>query len=245
MHSSKTTLWLSYACLVLFVCLSAAGKSRAQAPQGVNTAPDIQILKLHWEKQVRLPNNFDPSVIPTGTTFSDPTTRSSGPTTTAVSDAPRAGGPIGNRASPSNSSVTFPATPGRLPIFYVYSLRIKNDGAKMIEGIAWDYLFIDPKSDKEMGRHQFLSYARIASTKVSLLQAQLRSPPVRVVASPDSTKSEPQNHSERAVIQCILYADGSVWKNTQGREGVCDLLRNSNPRVKRKHANQSVVGGEI
>jgi hypothetical protein len=105
----------------------------------------------------------------------------------------------------------------------------------MIEGIAWDYLFIDPKSDKEMGRHQFLSYARIAATKGSQLQAQLRSPPVRVVTSPDSTKSAPQKPTERAVIQCILYEDDSVWKNPQAREGVCNLLRKSKPPVKRKH----------
>ena len=237
MHSSKTTLWFGYACLVLFVGLSAADTSRAQAPQGVTTEPNIQILKLHWEKQVRLPSNFDPSVIPTGTTFSDPTTRSSGPTTTAVADAPRAGGAIGNRAAPSNSSVTFPATPSRLPIFYVYSLRIKNHGTKIIEGIAWDYIFIDPKNDQEMGRHQFLSYARIAATKGSLLQAQLRSPPVSVVGNPDATNSAPQPPRERAVIQCVLYADDSVWKNPRAREGVCDLLKNSNPRMKRKHAN--------
>jgi hypothetical protein len=237
MQSSKTTRSFSYACLVLFVCLSAAGKSHAQAPQGVTTDQNIQILKLHWEKQVRLPGNFDPSVISTGTTFSDPTTRSSGPTTNAMADAPRAGGAMGNRAAPSNSSVTFPATPARLPIFYVYSLKIKNDGTKIIEGIAWDYLFIDPKNDKKMGGHQFLSYARIAPTKGALLQAQLRSAPVGVVANPDSTKSAPHPLRERAVIQCVLYADDSVWKNPQAAEGVCDLLRNSNPRMKRKHAN--------
>jgi len=220
-------------CLFL-IFLASAGNLFGQGLESTGP-PNIEILKLHWEKQVRLPRNFDPSVIPTGTTFSDPATRSSGPTTTATADAPRAGGPIGNRASPANSNVTFPATPGQLPVFYVYSLKIKNDGTKAIEGIAWDYLFIDPKGAKEMGRHQFLSYARIAASKGSQLQAQLRSPPIRVVTSPDSTRSTPQKSTERAVIQCILYEDDSVWKNPKAREGVCNLLRQSKPPVKRKH----------
>ena len=65
-------------CWILFAFLIAPGSLSAQENlQG--SAPPIEMLKLKWEKQVRLPRNFDPSVISTGTTFSDPSSRTSGP----------------------------------------------------------------------------------------------------------------------------------------------------------------------
>src|ERR1043166_231053 len=62
---------------------------RAQEPNRVD-GPNIEILKLHWEKQVRLPRNFDPAVMSTGVTANDPIARTaaSGPPTAA--DATRA-----------------------------------------------------------------------------------------------------------------------------------------------------------
>src|SRR5437773_10063373 len=104
---------------VVFTSLVVSGASFGQ--EALDPAkPNIEILKLHWEKQIRLPRNFDPSVIPTGGAFSDPSTRTAG-SAAAISpvDATRAATSAQSAARGSNN--TFPATPGRLPVFYVYA----------------------------------------------------------------------------------------------------------------------------
>jgi len=218
--------------LLVCACLTSASASFGQ--EGLSSgAPNIEILKLHWNREVRLPRNFDPAVIPTGNTFSDPATRSSAPTTTAAADAPRGGGAIGNRASASNPNVTFPATPGRLPVFYVYSLKIRNVGPKVIQGLAWDYLLIDQDSKMELGRHQFVSYAKAATDKSVELRGQLRSPPVRVVTA-SAQKTRPK-FIEKAIIECVLYADDTVWRNPRAAEGLCEFLKQSKPGKRQKH----------
>jgi hypothetical protein len=232
MDSKRKRHLVIESCWLLLVFLLPAGAALGQSSQSV-AAPNIEILKLKWYREVRLPRNFDPAIIPTGNTFSDPATRSSAPTTTAAADAPRGGGAIGNRASPSNPNITFPATPGRLPVFYVYSLKIRNVGPKVIEGLAWDYLLIDQDGKAELGRHQFLSYAKAPTNKSIELRGQLRSPPVRVVRA-SGQKTQPR-FIEKAVIECVLYADDTVWRNPHARDGVCEFLKESKPVKKQKH----------
>src|SRR5438128_8749258 len=101
-----------------WVALVSAGACLGQEPQPAK--PNIEILKLHWVKEVRLPRNFDPSVIPTGGTFNDPVSRTSSAAPTspleAVRDATRA------QSAAAGGSTAFPETPSRFPIVYVYSL---------------------------------------------------------------------------------------------------------------------------
>src|SRR6267378_4119898 len=82
MESNQNGRWIRNSCCVLFMYLTTGG---ALFGQGHNSAaaPNIEILKLHWEKQVRLPRNFDPSIIPTGTSFYDPTSMTSVSTASA------------------------------------------------------------------------------------------------------------------------------------------------------------------
>jgi hypothetical protein len=219
-------------CWILLAFLIAPGSLSAQENLQVS-APPIEMLKLKWEKQVRLPRNFDPSVIPTGGTFSDPsrssTTTANTGTTTASSGA---SGPASGDSGLPNP---FPATPARMSVDYVYSMKIRNASSKIIEGIAWDYLFLDPNSLTELGRHQFLSYAKLPTNKSITLQGQLRSPPTRVIRTSDSGKQAHPKLIERSVIQCVLYADDTVWRNPNARGGVCELLKNSKALMKRKH----------
>src|SRR6266480_2372194 len=127
---------------VFFICCAAAVTSFAQE----NPAASIEVLKLKWEKEVRLPRNFDPSVIPANGAFNDPTSRTSASAPTSALDATRIA--TARVAAASSSSSEFPSMPGRLPVVYVYSMKVRNAGARAIEGIAWDYLFIDPTSNK-------------------------------------------------------------------------------------------------
>ena len=223
---------------LFFLCFSVASSAQGTLE---GSAPAIEILKLHWTKQVRLPRNFDPSILPANGVLSEPVSRGAATvasSSSVVSDATRAA--TSARSEAAGTSVAFPAIPGRLPIVYVYSMKIRNAGPKIIEGIAWDYLFIDPNSNKELGSHQFLSYEKVSTDKIVTLQSQLRSPPTRVVLASSSGNKQRPKFIEQAVIQCLLYKDGTMWRNTQAREGVCDLLKQGKELVKRKHgAGQS------
>lgn len=230
MHSGENNRFIKKSCWLLFLCLTAAGASFGQEVQNAG-APKVEILKLHWEKQIRLPRNFDPSVIPTGGAFSDPASRSS--VSTASTDSKTNTSSARNMAT-NSSDIGFPATPGRLPVFYVYSMKVRNTGSKVIEGIGWDYLFIDPTSNTQLGRHQFVSYAKVPRDKTVTLQGQLRSPPIRVVRTSESSKNTRPKFIERAVIQCVLYADDTAWRNPGGRDGVCEFLKNEKALLKRK-----------
>jgi hypothetical protein len=215
--------------ILLLSLIPIAGSAAQQIKEPA--ASNIEILKLHWEKQITVPRNFDPYEIPTNGTFTDPASRTSAAAPSSPLDATRSA--TARSAAAAGSSNPFPATPGRLPVFYVYSLKINNTGAKLIEGIAWDYLFIDPKSNAELGKHQFLSYAIIPSQKSATLKSQLRSPPIRILRGADSEKNTRSKLTERAMVQCILFADGTVWKNPSARPGVCELLKNSKALMKR------------
>jgi hypothetical protein len=112
-------------------------------------------------------------------------------------------------------------------------MRIRNMGSQAIEGVAWDYVFIDPASKKQVIRHQFLSYTKVGANKSGTLQGQLRTPPMRILSASDSGRTR---LSEQGIIQCVLYADDTFWKNPHGRDGVCEFLKTGKLLLKQKHA---------
>lgn len=230
--------WIDNPALRLF-CTSflyfiTAGAAFAQGI-GDGSVPPIEIVRLKWQKEVRLPRNFDPAVIPTGGTFSDPGSRTSvAPSSSVASDATRAATSAQSAAAGSNSA--FPATPGRLPVFYVYSLRIRNIGPKVIEGVAWDYVFVDPISNREVGKHSFLSYAGIPMSGSVSLKGELRSPPTMIVRASDSAKVRRPRLIEKAAIKCVLYADETVWRNPEASDGVCEFLKRGKSLIRPKHS---------
>ena len=215
--------------LALLMCAAVAGVSKAQDTSAA-LSPPLEVLKLKWEKQVRLPRNFDPSIIPTGGTFSDPTAKT---IPTNPVDATRAATSARSAAAASNNS--FPATPASMPVYYVYSLKMRNDANKGIEAVAWDYLFLDPNTGAELARHQFLSYVKADPLHSATLQAQMRTPPVRILrATGQTARTRP---IERAEIQCVLFTDDTVWRNRFGRKGTCEFLKNSETVLKQKRGN--------
>ena len=214
----------------IFACASALAQSQTQQPLS-----HIVILKLKWEKQARLPRNFDPSVIPTNGIFSTMESR------TAVPGSMQA--PIGDEARQEAARRSralapvdiFPNAPARMPVFNVYSIKIRNDGEKTVSAIAWDYVFIHAITKAVVGNHQLLSYSVIKPGRVVTLQSAQRTRPITVVqaGTPDA-KGQAPKFLERAVIQCVLYADETTWKNPSRRDDVCDFVKKSQPSQTRK-----------
>ncbi len=109
MDSRHKRRFISLSCSLLFLGLIPVGASFGQEAQSA-APPNIEILKLHWEKQVRLPRNFDPSVIPTNGSFVDPASRTSAAAPASALDATRVATSARSAAAEANDE--FPSTQG-------------------------------------------------------------------------------------------------------------------------------------
>ena len=214
------------------LCVLALISPATFAQNETDSSARIKILKLHWEKQIRPPRNFDPSIVSTSGAFRDPNTMTTTAPTTAI-DAIRTA--TTNQRPPPTIGSAFPATPGRLAVFYEYSIKIRNDSHQTIEGIVWDYIFADQSTGAELGQHHFLSYQKIGAGRTGTFNNELRSPPTRIVQASNTHKKK-TNFAEHAVVQCLLYADHSTWHSRGAAPDICKLLENGRA-VKRPRQN--------
>ena len=208
--------------IAIIICAGAVCVVQAQEPQDTSAASGVQILKLRWSKQVRLPNNYDPAIIPTSGAFPDPASKQVAPRPSSGAD-PKLPNTSTNSNATFDSDGFFPATPRRLPVYYLYSLKIKNRANKRIEAVAWTYTFLDPKTKAELGKHEFLSYRKIAAGGEGVFTNALRAPPTRVVQSSQEGKAVPQL-TEQATIECVLFGDETTWRNPRASADVCKAL---------------------
>lgn len=184
----------------------------------------FEILKLKWEKQAKLPQNFDPSGGGSPGTINDPTGSSRG----------SSGGGSNSDSSGSTTQGLQASSPSRITFAYLYSIKIKNRLEKQIEGVAWDYVFLDPSNSQELGRHQFLSFQKVEPGKTATFQIEQRTPPVRIFRTQTVAENKHGKLSETAVIRCVLYADGTTWRDPNTSEDVCALLRKGKAGLSRK-----------
>jgi hypothetical protein len=200
-------------------------------PQNEGSKPPLpfEILKLKWEKQARLPDSFDPSNGGAAGSINDSATssRSSG-----------GGGGSSGGGGGSTTQGLQASAPSRVFFMYVYSMKIRNTGSKEIEGVAWDYLFLDPSTSAEVGRHQFLSFEKVEPNKTATFQSQQRSGPVRVVRSQSVDTNKHEKLLEKSVIQCVLYDDGTTWRNEAASPDICNLLKKGKSGLSHKRSTE-------
>src|SRR5437899_4858493 len=108
MDSKHRRHFVRQSCWLILISLIPTAALLGQEAQNA-AAPNIKILKIHWEKQVRFPSNFDPSIIPTGNSFNDPASMTSVNTSNPDTKTP----------NPQRSVLGnfFPSIPGRLPVY--------------------------------------------------------------------------------------------------------------------------------
>jgi hypothetical protein len=111
-------------------------------------------------------------------------------------------------------------------------MKLKNVGAQGIDGVAWDFLFLNPATNAEVSRRKLLSLARISPDKTASIQASL---PFRALPLTAAENQKDQKFVERAVIQCVLYSDGSTWKNEQASQAACNALQRAKEAAKQAH----------
>lgn len=224
---------------------SSTAAAAADAPAGVT------VVKFNWE-HIRRPAEWDAPAASSaaGQTVENP--RSGGiPEETSRSRVPRVFGgtapttsrtrttaTTGESAATSGGrdrpSSTPPPTPGqRGAADYFYQLRLTNGGERRIESVDWEYLFLEPGTRKELGRHRFLSPRRAKPGETFTLKVGSLSPPARVVSAVSLDKKR-KPFDERVVVRCVAYDDGTFARREGTAETDCDALREASERARQR-----------
>jgi hypothetical protein len=95
---------------------------------------------------------------------------------------------------------------------YVYKAKVTNNDTKTIRAIEWDYVFYDPATAKEVGRHPLKNNLKLQPGKSAEMSRRTATPPTTVVDVHKTGKKIKEQYGERVEIQRIEYADGSVWQ---------------------------------
>lgn len=96
---------------------------------------------------------------------------------------------------------------------FSYGLKLKNESAKQIEVLFWEYQFIDVTTSV-VTRRQFLCGLNLKPGKEKEVVAFSMSGPSRVVSAESLVESKVPTQ-ERVVINRIEYADGTLWQRPE------------------------------
>jgi hypothetical protein len=106
---------------------------------------------------------------------------------------------------------------------YTYSAEIRNRGQNEIKALKWAYVFSDPVTHEELKRLGTFGDVTIRPAEKKSITFRTPMSPPRVVNANSPNAASP--FEERVIIECLLYADGTVWTNPQAKAGRCDNLR--------------------
>ncbi|MBK7393936.1 MAG: hypothetical protein IPI64_11660 [Chloracidobacterium sp.] len=95
--------------------------------------------------------------------------------------------------------------------FYTYKIKLHNNKALAIKNVEWEYVFLDPVTNVEVGKRQFSTAKKIAPNSTKTLKVQSITPPTAKVDVNLLGKETPTSYTEKIVIKKIEYADGSIW----------------------------------
>jgi hypothetical protein len=116
------------------------------------------------------------------------------------------------RPPPRNTDVLGGITSGESRHYYVYEIKVLNNGTKKIKSLAWDYVLLDPSTRREVGRHSFETTAGIALGKGKTLVGMSTMPPVSILDAKRPEKGAPAKFEQRVDILRVVYEDGAVWE---------------------------------
>jgi hypothetical protein len=104
-----------------------------------------------------------------------------------------------------------PPAPSTVPA-YVYKIKVKNTGAKIIKSVDWEYQFLDPQTQEVMGYRRIKSDAKLYPGKLKVLEKRFTRQPTMLVNVNRLAKKYQDQFTERLIIHRIQYSDGSVWQ---------------------------------
>lgn len=95
---------------------------------------------------------------------------------------------------------------------YVYEVTLKNNGAKRIKAVEWEFQFLHPETQEVMGSRRLTSKVKLSPGKTEVLKAQLFQQPTHIVQADQLGKKYSDQFKEQVIIHRIVYADGSTWR---------------------------------
>jgi hypothetical protein len=117
------------------------------------------------------------------------------------------------------------------PLF-VYTVEIKNMETKKIAAVLWEYVIIDAGNDNEFARLQFVNRAKVAVNGTAILNGKSLVPPrfPKVVNVQELETAADTPYRDHVEIKCVLYADGTWWKDPKVMESDCESLLSDKKR---------------
>lgn len=192
--------------LALLLFLSASGAA-SQTSQNAPDVHDIVVIKSSWHQVVRNPAlDEDPLRAADETAALERAQRD-----TVRENVRRAGTKQDPLQLPISTNTTHDA-PGRASVEYVYEVKINNTGSKTIRELVWEYVLIDPATQREVGHHQFTSEVSIHPGKTKLLVGRTKFPPASIVDAKKARAEKPGQYLERIVIHRVEYDHDSAQK---------------------------------
>lgn len=94
---------------------------------------------------------------------------------------------------------------------YTYEVKLRNESKKEVVSIVWEYLFLEPDSDQEVGRRRFESEVSIKPGKTKNVSVRSSIPPTGTINAASADGKGSNTFKEKIVIVSIKYADGSAW----------------------------------
>ena len=95
---------------------------------------------------------------------------------------------------------------------YAYKIKVQNPGSKAIEIVFWEFQFQDPSDPSLLARRQFLCGVNIGADKSKELEGFSLSGPSEVVNVKTLANKSENPFKERAMINRVEYADGTIWQ---------------------------------
>lgn len=194
----------------------AAAAVCAQTQQPAESQPDasgVAVVKFGWDKE-RINWERDPFGGPVEN-FEEMRVRARNEK--RIDDAKRGGSPevdrIRREARADEALLEMARRKGPPRYGFRYKLSVRNEGAKAVRELDWDYVFTDSATNEELGRHKFTSEGRVAPGKGKDFSFFIPNPPtMRVSAYALDSKNERAGLQERVVLVRVVYEDGTVWQ---------------------------------
>ena len=200
---------------ILLLLLAAPLAHAARAQMTTASDPGVEVVKHSWSKE-RINWERDPFAGPIES-FDDARMRMRNEK--RIEDAKRGSAPETDRlktearADDALIAVRHRGKPARYVFSYKASLR--NNGARPIKEIDWDYVFFDAVTGQEVGRHQFTSEGGLDPGKKRDFGFLIPAPPSQTISVHSLNARESRSVNGRVVLIRILYADGSVWQRPE------------------------------
>ena len=196
--------------LILSLMLLAA-LVPAQDSTNVSDPPDVEVVKKSWRKTVRSPD-LDEDPFETSDRHREAVRAQR---RSVESNAARIA--RGEEVLPAKLPSAGPPAPAPDPYSttYIYTVKVRNTGAKTMRSMVWEYVFTDPGTGKAVGRHHYESKVKIRAGRSGELVGHSASPPARGVDARRAGDVSEGRLVERVVIYRIEYEDGSAWERAQ------------------------------